>query len=316
MRSVYLLIVYLLYHIYEYGDENEYEEMKILGIYSSEANANAAIQYYKDLRGFSKYPLSCFIIESYRVDTNAGWRGGFCNACDIHADFDKLAQCFIEWTEGRYTLFEDVYNSPLLIEVYSLLRGEPKILADKLSDVWNGYFPHIKYERDDFLRLADKIITAMLSKMDRNKIDRCAGTVQMVLSTEPILNNAGKFFCLCKSGSAEQVRDAFNAELDINAKDSDGRTALMWAAQYNTDPEVIKVLLDAGADIIAKDGEGKTALMWAAKWNSDRIVNTLFDAGADIHALDNGAKMAADYAQENERIESTATLRRLWGTTC
>ena len=145
-------VVYLLYHVYEYGDENEHEELKILGIYSSEANAQAAIQYYKNLSGFSKYPPSCFVIESYRVDTNAGWRGGFCNADDVDADFDKLAQCFTEWTEGRYTLFEDVYNSPLLIEVYSLSCQErkPKIFIDRLQEIWHKYFPQIRYGKDDF----------------------------------------------------------------------------------------------------------------------------------------------------------------------
>ena len=59
-------IVYLLYHIYEYGDENEHEELKTLGIYSSEAKAKAAIQYYKDLSGFSKYPLSSCLTKVHR----------------------------------------------------------------------------------------------------------------------------------------------------------------------------------------------------------------------------------------------------------
>ena len=93
-------IVYLLYHIYEYGDENEHEELKTLGIYSSEAKAKAAIQYYKDLSGFSKYPLSCFVIDSYRVDANAEWRGGFCNVDDIYSDLDNLAQCFYRMDRG------------------------------------------------------------------------------------------------------------------------------------------------------------------------------------------------------------------------
>ena len=408
-------IVYLLYHIYEYGDENEHEELKTLGIYSSEAKAKAAIQYYKDLSGFSKYPLSCFVIDSYRVDANAEWRGGFCNVDDIYSDLDNLAQCFTEWTEGRYTLFEDVYNSPLLNDVYSLSCQErnPKALTDRLQEIWHKYFPQIRYKKDDFLYLVDKIISTISGKT--NKADKDEGTFQTTSPVRAITKESEHFACLCKGGSVQQVQNALHAGTDINAKnefgrtaltwaardntnpevlkllldagadirakdeegrtaltwaardntnpevlkllldagadirakDEEGRTALMWAARDNTNPEVLKLLLDAGADIWAKDEKGRTALMWAArdntnpevvrvlleagtdanikdnkgstalmlaaKWNSDGVVNTLLDSGADIAIKDDEEKQAADYAQENKKLQSTDTLRRLWG---
>ena len=408
-------IVYLLYHIYEYGDENEHEELKTLGIYSSEAKAKAAIQYYKDLSGFSKYPLSCFVIDSYRVDANAEWRGGFCNVDDIYSDLDNLAQCFTEWTEGRYTLFEDVYNSPLLNDVYSLSCQErnPKALTDRLQEIWHKYFPQIRYKKDDFLCLADKIISTISGKT--NKADKDEGTFQTTSPVRAITKESEHFACLCKGGSVQQVQNALHAGTDINAKNEFGRTALTWAARDNTNPEVLKLLLDAGADVRAKDEEGRTALMWAArdntnpevlklllengadvrakdeegrtaltwaardntnpevlkrlldagadirakdekgrtalmwaardntnpevvrvlleagtdanikdnkgltalmlaaKWNSDGVVNTLLDSGADIAIKDDEEKQAADYAQENKKLQSTDTLRRLWG---
>lgn len=46
---------------------------------------------------------------------------------------------------------------------------------------------------------------------------------------------------------------------NVNAKDNDGRTALMLADLY----EQTKLLLDAGADVHAKDNNGCTALMHA-----------------------------------------------------
>ena len=329
-------IVYLLSHAYEYGEENEHEEIKILGIYSTEANAEAAIRYYKDLRGFSKYPLSSFFIESFRMDVNAGWRGGFCNADDIDADFDKLAQCFTEWTEGRYTLFEDVYNSPLLNEVHSILSSRNRMctFVDKLRDAWYRYFPHIRYGREDLARLADKLLAAV-----PNRIERC--TV-----FEDVPDALKTFFHLCRNGTARQIRDALDAGAEVDARDDDGRTALMWAARDNMDIDAIKALLDAGADVDARDDDGRTALMWAArdntdinaiealldagadidardvggrtalmwaaKCNSDKFVNALIDAGADIHMRDDEGRSIADYAQENRKIESTETLRRLW----
>ena len=72
-------------------------------------------------------------------------------------------------------------------------------------------------------------------------------------------------------------------------------------------------MLEAGTDANIKDNKGLTALMLAAKWNSDRIVNTLIDADADIYLKNDEGIQAADYAQENKNLQSTDTLRRLWG---
>ena len=51
--------------------------------------------------------------------------------------------------------------------------------------------------------------------------------------------------------------DGFRA--DLEARNEDGFTPLMLAARYNTNPEVLQVLLDAGADATAKNGEKETA---------------------------------------------------------
>lgn len=56
------------------------------------------------------------------------------------------------------------------------------------------------------------------------------------------------FLKLCKTGSAEDIKDAINAGADVNTKDTRNITALMYAARYNNDPEVITVLAKAGAD--------------------------------------------------------------------
>ena len=312
-------------------------------------------------------------------------------------------------------MFEDVYNSPLLNDVYSLSCQErnPKALTDRLQEIWHKYFPQIRYKKDDFLYLADKIISTISSKT--NKADKDEGTFQTTSPVRAITKESEHFACLCKGGSVQQVQNALHAGTDINAKNEFGRTALTWAARDNTNPEVLKLLLDAGADVRAKDEEGRTALMWAArdntnpevlklllengadvrakdeegrtaltwaardntnpevlkrlldagadirakdekgrtalmwaardntnpevvrvlleagtdanikdnkgltalmlaaKWNSDGVVNTLLDSGADIAIKDDEEKQAADYAQENKKLQSTDTLRRLWG---
>jgi ankyrin repeat protein len=53
----------------------------------------------------------------------------------------------------------------------------------------------------------------------------------------------------------------------------------MWAA-YHGYPEITKILIKAGADVNAKDQDGITALMGAAEQGHAEIVNLLKRFGA------------------------------------
>lgn len=61
---------------------------------------------------------------------------------------------------------------------------------------------------------------------------------------------------------------------------SEKRTALMWACLFGHS-EVVKILLEAGADVNAKSSEGKTALNFAERWENKVIVDLLKEAGAE-----------------------------------
>lgn len=67
------MFVYLLQHSYEIED---FEETKIIGIYSSQKNAEEVKEKYKSLPGFKKYPDSAFFIDKYEVDIS-NWEEGF-----------------------------------------------------------------------------------------------------------------------------------------------------------------------------------------------------------------------------------------------
>ena len=93
------------------------------------------------------------------------------------------------------------------------------------------------------------------------------------------------FLDLAKAGSVKQVQEAINQGADLNKRDNDGRTPLMWAAARNPNPEVITVLLKAGADLNARDKDGWTSLMIAAWYNqSSEVITILLKAGADLNA--------------------------------
>lgn len=68
----------------------------------------------------------------------------------------------------------------------------------------------------------------------------------------------------------------------MNAKDGEGRTALMFAV-INMHYETMKVLLDWGADVNVKANDGGTALMLAASCGDPRIVQALLNSGADLN---------------------------------
>lgn len=70
------MTVYLLQHSYGYGKEMEFDEVKVLGIYSSEKRAKMAIEQYNKLPGFKEYPNECFYIDSYELD-HGEWLEGF-----------------------------------------------------------------------------------------------------------------------------------------------------------------------------------------------------------------------------------------------
>ena len=69
---------------------------------------------------------------------------------------------------------------------------------------------------------------------------------------------------------------------DINAKDSDGRTALHHAVD-NENLEVIKLLCSKGININAKNDMGWTASHIAASYNYAEIIEFLFIKEADFN---------------------------------
>lgn len=79
------------------------------------------------------------------------------------------------------------------------------------------------------------------------------------------------------------VQSLLQEELDVNATQGDGSTALHWAAYWDN-AELVKSLLEKGADAQAANRLGATPLYLAASNGNTEILQLLLEAGADAKA--------------------------------
>jgi hypothetical protein len=74
-----------------------------------------------------------------------------------------------------------------------------------------------------------------------------------------------------------------NEDCDINQKDEDDNTALMWASGSGYE-EVLQILIDAGADVNDQGGEYGKALQVASVGGHEKVLEMLLKKGADVKA--------------------------------
>ncbi|GAB1355720.1 MAG TPA: ankyrin repeat domain-containing protein [Candidatus Rifleibacterium sp.] len=111
---------------------------------------------------------------------------------------------------------------------------------------------------------------------------------------------------------------------DAGIRLENGRSVLMQSLNHwrYFSRECMDCILATGVDINARDNEGKTALMWTVgichgKRNKESreyfeyAVNRLLKAGADKTIKDNFGKTAFDYAKEQEELADTDACRQL-----
>jgi ankyrin repeat protein len=86
----------------------------------------------------------------------------------------------------------------------------------------------------------------------------------------------------------------------------------MDAAFFNSNPDLITALIKCGADVNAREKNGLTALMFAARWGKyPEMITALIGGGANVNLRDEEGKLAIDYASENPDIKNTDVYRRL-----
>lgn len=98
-------------------------------------------------------------------------------------------------------------------------------------------------------------------------------------------------------GRLDTVRALLNRGVNVNARGSNGFTALMMACWWGH-LEVARLLLERGANVNAKSPDGYTALMEACRFGRFEVAKLLLKRGADVHTKTETGKTARTFAKE------------------
>lgn len=93
------------------------------------------------------------------------------------------------------------------------------------------------------------------------------------------------FFDAALNGNEATVMAALEKGVDVDSRDDEGRTALMYAS-FNGHTALIQKLIGKGASVDMQDGNGRSALMLAASGPFPVSVNVLLGNKANPNLVD------------------------------
>ena len=99
-----------------------------------------------------------------------------------------------------------------------------------------------------------------------------------------------------QAGNVDGLKAALASEVDVNARDGQGWTALMHAADKGY-ALMVPPLLEAGADTEIRAADGATALFMAALHGHTETIDLLMKAGAEVSVRGPKGRTAADAAR-------------------
>jgi ankyrin repeat protein len=89
----------------------------------------------------------------------------------------------------------------------------------------------------------------------------------------------------------------------INAKALYDATPLHYASGFNSDEDIIKTLIKLGADVNAKDLEGRTPLHWIVKFAQNvKVIDVLLNSKVDINKKDIYGRTALNIIKDNREL--------------
>ena len=122
------------------------------------------------------------------------------------------------------------------------------------------------------------------SNATRKQKQEASEAVQQILSNESVTDES-VIYEAALNGDLSKVTELLGQDIDVNAKDQDERTALMYAS-FNGNDDIVKMLLDKGADVNVVDVNNRTALMFAASGPYPETVKMLLEHHAETDLTD------------------------------
>ncbi len=131
----------------------------------------------------------------------------------------------------------------------------------------------------------------------------------LLLLLAPNLPAAGQIQLVeaVKRSDRPAVRTLLEQQVDVNAPEGDGATALHWAV-YRDDADTVGMLIDSGANVNAATDLGITPLALAAANGNADVAGTLLEAGADPDAASEAGVTPLMQAARTGRIETVRAL--------
>lgn len=116
-----------------------------------------------------------------------------------------------------------------------------------------------------------------------------------------------QFFKAVVKGDLKEVNRFLDQGIDINSKDSQGRTAIMIAT-YAKNAEMVKVLIDKGADVNLRDNMKNSPFLYAGAEGYLEILKLTIEAGADPSIVNRFGGTALIPASEHGYVEVVKVL--------
>ncbi|KAF8659968.1 hypothetical protein HU200_058050 [Digitaria exilis] len=103
----------------------------------------------------------------------------------------------------------------------------------------------------------------------------------------------GDIHVLAREGATDDILKHLSTGVDVNVRDTEGRTPLHWAVDRGH-LSAVEALAKANADLNAKDNEGQTALHYAVVCEREDIAELLVQHHADVRIKDEDGNTAQD----------------------
>lgn len=131
------------------------------------------------------------------------------------------------------------------------------------------------------------------------------GCMAMNIGEDETMNE--QLFKVVEGKEVDRVRDLLDKGVDINAQDTQGRTAIMIAT-YANDVEMVKVLIAEGADVDIQDNMLNNPFLYAGAEGYMEILKLMIVAGADPTITNRYGGVALIPASEHGYVEVVKEL--------